>query len=670
MKRKVAVIALIAALMAIAFVVIRYGLVTVSILVQILRDFLVGILLLVLLVRIGTRSAFAHFGLARRLYLFGAGLAALTVLFFVFPKPGTWPSYACSAAAIGFALALFALYRNLVFVQQGRHTERNFRLLLLALLLNLGLVLVSGQDSKLRLPGPFAFDSPNVFSILLVVLAALHGFRCKWIHYITRKSKLILFFAGGVLYGLFLSQSGRAAEAIREASLAGETVLSSLLQVFAVYAGMGLAGILIHLPSAGLMDRKMREVRSFQELSAALSGDLKRETLLAKIPTLAAAMVDAESAWLEMESEGDVSIVSTHGIGAQVVEAFPEAFRAQCRDQAIALDRVLLMNDLSKCRARESGAPAGSLLAASILSQSRRVGVLYAMKPEPFGFVEESQGIFQAFANQVAISLENVELVELSIQRGKAEEELRLAHQAQMRLLPQRMPKVPGYEIEGLCVTANEIGGDFYDVISVGPDRIDIVIGDVSGKGATAAFYMAEFKGFIQALVCHCQSPRDILVEMNTFVKTQCDPDMFLTMVYAVLTPSRRSVRFARAGHCPVGRIRGGKVEWMEPRGLGIGLVQSRMFRARCEEKELDLVPGDTMLFYTDGLTEARNPAREEFGEARLTRLVQEAPVGHADSFVRAITDCIDGFTGAEPRQDDITLVALRFLQDRRARHG
>jgi sigma-B regulation protein RsbU (phosphoserine phosphatase) len=76
------------------------------------------------------------------------------------------------------------------------------------------------------------------------------------------------------------------------------------------------------------------------------------------------------------------------------------------------------------------------------------------------------------------------------------------------------------------------------------------------------------------------------------------------------------------------------------------------------------------MLFYTDGLTEARNPAREEFGEARLTRLVQEAPVGHADSFVRAITDCIDGFTGAEPRQDDITLVALRFLQDRRARHG
>jgi serine phosphatase RsbU (regulator of sigma subunit) len=433
---------------------------------------------------------------------------------------------------------------------------------------------------------------------------------------------------------------------------------------------MGLAGILIHLPSAGLMDRKMREVRSFQELSAALSGDLKRETLLAKIPTLAAAMVDAESAWLEMESEGDVSIVSTHGIGAQVVEAFPEAFRAQCRDQAIALDRVLLMNDLSKCRARESGAPAGSLLAASILSQSRRVGVLYAMKPEPFGFVEESQGIFQAFANQVAISLENVELVELSIQRGKAEEELRLAHQAQMRLLPQRMPKVPGYEIEGLCVTANEIGGDFYDVISVGPDRIDIVIGDVSGKGATAAFYMAEFKGFIQALVCHCQSPRDILVEMNTFVKTQCDPDMFLTMVYAVLTPSRRSVRFARAGHCPVGRIRGGKVEWMEPRGLGIGLVQSRMFRARCEEKELDLVPGDTMLFYTDGLTEARNPAREEFGEARLTRLVQEAPVGHADSFVRAITDCIDGFTGAEPRQDDITLVALRFLQDRRARHG
>jgi serine phosphatase RsbU (regulator of sigma subunit) len=232
------------------------------------------------------------------------------------------------------------------------------------------------------------------------------------------------------------------------------------------------------------------------------------------------------------------------------------------------------------------------------------------------------------------------------------------------------MPSVRGFDIDGLCVTANEIGGDFYDVIPVRSGRVDLVIGDVSGKGAAAAFYMAEFKGVIQTLVSHFDSPKDILTEMNSFLRKQCDQDMFLTMVYAILHPSRRTVRFARAGHCPVGLIRGRKLSWLEPKGLGLGLVPDRLFRSQLAETRLTLKPEDVLFFYTDGLTEARNPVREEFGEERLAHLLAEAQPSTAQNLVRTVADRVDAFTENEPRHDDITMLALRMLPAKKAKTG
>ena len=323
-------------------------------------------------------------------------------------------------------------------------------------------------------------------------------------------------------------------------------------------------------------------------------------------------------------------------------------------------------------RGRKAAGPSvGSLLAAPVAFQSRVIGVLYALKSDTFGFVEESQGLFQAFGHQAAISLQNAGLVEQSINREKAEEELRLAHEAQMRLLPQSMPAVRGFELDGVCVTANEIGGDFYDVIAAGRDRIDIVVGDVSGKGAAAAFIMAESKGAIRALAGRHRSPKDILCELNGFFREQGEPGLFLTMAYAILTPSRRRIRIARAGHCPVGLIRQGGVRWLEPRGLGLGLADGRIFRPGLREKEIALAPGDRLFFYTDGLVEARNAGEEEFGEERLTRLLAGAPSSDtAAALVRSVIGRLEKFTRGVARHDDVTVLALRCGVPRRGSKG
>ena len=675
---------IVAVLFAYAF--LKYRLIDIPFFADQVKEWLIAAGLVLLIVRLTRRSWFERTNLIRKLHGFGLWMLAVSTAAVVFPlsenlRPES--SRMVQALSVTFFhtvlafsilaafLLLLLLLKALVFVQQTRRTEIQFRILLAALFLNIVFVLIAGPEEKIRFSAPFTFDSPNPFHILLILVSVLVGLRNKWIHYLNKKSKLFIFFAGNAAFIFFLTQYASLPRFLGPIGISAETAVSGIAIVTAVYSGMALTAILIHLPSAGLMDRKMREVKSFQELSAVLGADLKKETLVAKIPALANPMVDADIAWLELEENGEFQVAASYRRGNASMDIPPEAMRRRCREEVLGQRKTVLMNDVSKCAKGHSEVPfQGSLLASPVASQAGILGILFAMKSVPFGFVEESQGLFQAFANQAAISLENVHLVEQSIKQQMAEEELRVAHDAQMRLLPQRMPSVRGFDIDGLCVTANEIGGDFYDVIPVRSGRVDMVIGDVSGKGAAAAFYMAEFKGVIQTLVSHFDSPKDILTEMNSFLRKQCDQDMFLTMVYAILHPSRRTLRFARAGHCPVGLIRGRKLSWLEPKGLGLGLVPDRLFRSRLVETRLTLKPEDVLFFYTDGLTEARNPVREEFGEERLARLLAEVQPSTAQSLVRTVAGRVDAFTENEPRHDDITMLALRTLPAKKTKTG
>jgi serine phosphatase RsbU (regulator of sigma subunit) len=760
--------AVLAALVILAL--LRFRLIRIPFLADQAKEWVIGAGLMFLLLRIRRRNPFGMTNPDRKIRLFGLGLLALGALGLPVSSLESWASggsaflrllgatlfqTAGALVVTAFAVGLFGLYRELVFVQQGRRTERLFGLFELAVALRVLFALIPTTDRALFPPSREWADGPNPPLILTAVLAVLLGFRCKWIAFLNKRSKVALFLLGIPVAVLFLSQRESLTEAVLPFSVAGESVISSLLLAFGVYLVVSLVSLCIHLPTAGLLDRRMREVRSFQELSAMLGADLKKDALVAKIPLLAARMVEAETVCLEldegfglklpaaplrgikplsvelsktsggessvcMEEPSDIrSLARLRGIklpdlkssktprqvfnnvesesldpasraaGNALADGFrpasihrahpdspgmlPEAVRAAVRRVVLDRMRPVLMNDAAKSlkgwKTPESFS--GSLLAAPVAFQSKVIGVLTAMKSSPFGFVEESQGLFEAFAHQAAISLQNARLVELSISREKAEEELRLAHEAQMRLLPQAMPIVRGFELDGICITANEIGGDFYDVIASGRDRIDIIVGDVSGKGAAAAFIMAETKGALRTLAGRYGSPKEILAELNGFFREQGDPGLFLTMAYAILTPSRRRIRIARAGHCPIGLIRNGRPVWMEPKGIGLGLAEDKLFRSSLREKDIVLKPGDQLFFYTDGLVEARNANGEEFGEDRLTGLLA-AVSGSASvsALVRSVTGRLETFTGGVARHDDVTVLALRCGLPRRRKKG
>ena len=247
-------------------------------------------------------------------------------------------------------------------------------------------------------------------------------------------------------------------------------------------------------------------------------------------------------------------------------------------------------------------------------------------------------------------------------EKERLEEELRIARQIQMSLLPQRAVEMSGLRVAALCLPATEVGGDYYDLLPLGPDRLAVVVADVSGKGTSAALYMAELKGLVLSLSRVHDSPARLLCEANRILAQSLDSRTFITMTYAILDLARRRLRFARAGHNPLIRLAAGegRSQVLAPPGLGLGIDRGEAFDRILEEAEVPLDPGDLLVFFTDGLSEAMNPQSELFGERRLRDVIEQASELGSEELKERILDEIRRFVAGAAQHDDMTLVVLR----------
>jgi serine phosphatase RsbU (regulator of sigma subunit) len=254
--------------------------------------------------------------------------------------------------------------------------------------------------------------------------------------------------------------------------------------------------------------------------------------------------------------------------------------------------------------------------------------------------------------------------------KERLEEELRIARQIQMSLLPgEGLVSVPGIRIAALCLPAAEVGGDYYDLLPLGPTRMGVLVADVSGKGTSAALYMAELKGLVLSLSRIYDSPKRLLAEANRILSANMDARSFVTMTYAVVDTAARRMRYARAGHNPLIHLqaRTGRSVILAPAGLGLGLDPGERFDAILEESELPLEPGDFFLFFTDGLSEAMNAGAELFGEGRLRRILEESQGLGSEELRERILEEVRSFVGDALPHDDMTLVVLKVVSEEKA---
>ena len=214
---------------------------------------------------------------------------------------------------------------------------------------------------------------------------------------------------------------------------------------------------------------------------------------------------------------------------------------------------------------------------------------------------------------------------------------------------------------------AREVGGDYYDFLPLDDHRVGVLIADVSGKGTSAALYMAELKGLVLSLSLIYSSPRELLIAANRIIAKHLDARSFITMTYAVIDVGARTMTYARAGHTPLiyapASPDGPRLaRVLAPDGLVLGLKidNGQMFERILEEETIPLHEGDLLLFFTDGISEAMDPGDDCFGEARLGRLVEEYGDLPADALRDRVLDEITTFVSGAPQHDDMTMILLK----------
>jgi serine phosphatase RsbU (regulator of sigma subunit) len=298
-------------------------------------------------------------------------------------------------------------------------------------------------------------------------------------------------------------------------------------------------------------------------------------------------------------------------------------------------------------------------IASLLVSQGELIG-LFTLGPclNREEYSRENRNLLNMLAAQVAPALRVAQMVqEQQVQVREHEriaQELRTAHFIQQSLLPKEVPLFPGWQIAPYYQPAREIGGDFYDFLLFEDGQLGLVIGDVSGKGIPAALVMANTHSMIRTAAQGAISPGKALAQVNELLYAEIPPKMFVTCFYALLETSTGRLRYANAGHNLPYRCHCEEVHELRATGMPLGLMPESSY----EEREITLTPGENVLFYTDGLTEAHNTQREMFDRSRLSALLKAYP-GDLP-LIGFLLNALSAFTG-EPweQEDDVTMVEL-----------
>ncbi|MEX0600374.1 MAG: GAF domain-containing SpoIIE family protein phosphatase [Rhodothermales bacterium] len=299
-----------------------------------------------------------------------------------------------------------------------------------------------------------------------------------------------------------------------------------------------------------------------------------------------------------------------------------------------------------------------SILCVPLLARSDLIGILTVFnKKSDAGFTEEDQRLLTIIAAQSAQVVENARLYEEERALLQVRQDLRVAADIQNRLLPQKAPKVPGYDLAGRSDPAENVGGDYYDFLLRVDGSIGVSVADVSGKGLAASLLMATVQASLRARHEDAPDPAACLETLTRLLYRSTKSGSFVSMVYGIVDPRDHLFRYANAGHNrPLLCDGDGSVRVLEKAGIALGALE----KARYELDQVRIPEGGVLLLYSDGVSEARNAQREEFGEDRLRDVLATSRGGSASDVLDAITARLAEHVDGVEQHDDTTLLVVK----------
>jgi phosphoserine phosphatase RsbU/P len=530
-----------------------------------------------------------------------------------------------------------------------------------------------------------ALRSLIIFSTLFL------WYRIPWIPHITStaKNRIILFSITGFIFtgaAFFLYSTDTADNLLRNYAIIIHSVIGGFLLGLGTYFGLVFFNALFTLSSTELVERRQAEVQSLAKLTR-FSSDVLTSDLLLDIPRLADQITilareatQSDAAWLELTMRPVVGASVTEetyrsfdNISPEFAidignDTFSAASNATISGELTEKQRAIVVNSREFLPEVENGnsVKPHSLLAIPLMHKSQMRGALYVAKEKEYGFDDEDVTVLTAFSDIASLAFDTARLLTDSIEKQKFDGELRAARSMQQSLLPssENIPKHPEYQIDALSIPAYEVGGDYYDFLSLWDGAQLVITGDVSGKGISASIFMAEVKGIVQALSPQQATVRELLVATNDAVMRNVNKTAtsrsFVTL--AAVSIKDGYVHYCRAGHTPLLHFTAdGDYKYHQPKGMGIGFVKRALFDKVLEEDEFFLKKGECIVLFSDGITEIRNETGEELGYSRFAEIVRAARFEEdvASMKDRILKNVLD-YSGAMSFSDDATFVIIR----------
>ncbi len=325
---------------------------------------------------------------------------------------------------------------------------------------------------------------------------------------------------------------------------------------------------------------------------------------------------------------------------------------------------VLLAGHGGMTPAYETGTRMVEELRLPLRSRDRVVGELVlGQKKSEEPYSKSDVRLLETVADQAGIAIENNEMAQTIAkeagQRERIQRELEIAKEIQERLFPQKLPTVAGVEYSGYCRPAMSIGGDYYDFYSLPGDGLAIAIGDVSGKGVGSALLMASLQGSLRSLTAQGTNDLSVTLErVNQLIHDVSPGSKYATFFYAQYDSASRNLSYVNCGHCEPFVIRGSEVLPLSDGGPVIGLFP----QAKYQQSEIALMPGDLLVGYTDGFSEAMNASEEEWGEGSVIAIARKHREQNPNQIIASLIADADAFTAGAPQSDDMTVIVLRVI--------
>lgn len=566
----------------------------------------------------------------------------------------------CNYFYVFYFITGLVLFRKLVFVKKNKSTIITWSIFFYLLVIS-----VIFYFAQIEIP--FALNS--LYFMAAGIIGALLLVKIKWIANLKYKSKLIclsLLFIINLISLYFANKYFFTDDQyLFHPDMVRNVFMILGISFVNVYGVISFFALLFNLPISSEMEQKENEMSGFQEINKIIQDKFRKEDILEAMFTACYQNSFSEGGWLEAVENNEEKILKEINLSQDEITEFKRSIKTFNLLQLEKGRKLFYANNLPKDEDFYNvETNYKSLVVFPILSKDKLMGKVYLLKTYRNGFDEYMLNMVKTYADQTKLAFENSELILKTLETEQLKNELQIAHKVQQSLLPHHFPDNLYFDISAMSESAKEVGGDYYDFYTLDKNNYAVVIGDVSGKGTSAVFHMAEMKGIFQTLIPNGLYPKEFLMQVNTAVSRCFEKNLFITLSYFLIRCYQHKINFSRAGHCPLLYYKANekKAVYIKEGGIGIGIVRDKSFIEHVHVSEIRFYSNDVMVLYTDGLTDARQKdTGKEYGYERLKQQLEMNVHLTALEIKNNIIKDLRDFVQDAPTIDDLTLLVIKF---------